>query len=166
MGAMKRRCSGTGKMAIPCRDNIGVECPDCGLHTIPYKNGSVRRHGPLQRLAAFPHAEAPLTPDTRRQTCDKCKRDLPIEMIAVEVEDGHPIDDPVGFMWCIVCHAKRVFSARDKSIRVLAAELRDAKKLADALNLGQHEYQKRQRDVVDLTEKWADRLDTLATTST
>lgn len=46
--------------------------------------------------------------EQEKAKCDKCGREVPRQFVAIEIEDGHPIDDPAGFQWCIVCHAQRV----------------------------------------------------------
>jgi hypothetical protein len=44
------------------------------------------------------------------EKCDKCGTMVPRNMIAIELKDGAPIDDPAGFQWCIVCHDRRVLT--------------------------------------------------------
>ena len=54
--------------------------------------------------------------------CDKCGTVVPAAFIAIETQDGAPIDEPKGFMWCVVCHGKRVDAAlRDRAERAEAA---------------------------------------------
>jgi len=52
---MMRVCRGSGSQAIPRRDGFGRQCPACGLTTIPYPNGTVRRHGPLHECGGQQH---------------------------------------------------------------------------------------------------------------
>ncbi len=53
------------------------------------------------------HAEA-LKAIEAQEKCDKCGRTFPRRLVAIELKDGAPIDDPAGFQWCIVCHGIRV----------------------------------------------------------
>ncbi len=41
------KCVGSGQLAIESRDGFGQECPSCGMKTIPFRNGAVRPHSPL-----------------------------------------------------------------------------------------------------------------------
>lgn len=52
---MNRICRGSGSQAVPASDGIGVKCRVCGLLTIPYKGGTVRRHGPLHECKGQQH---------------------------------------------------------------------------------------------------------------
>jgi len=61
-----------------------------------------------------------LKAEAERQKCDKCGRHVPRGMIAVELQDGAPIDDPAGFMWCGICHAQRVLKQAEAERDALA----------------------------------------------
>jgi len=56
------------------------------------------------------------------EKCDKCGTLVPRTMIAIELEDGHPIDDPAGFQWCVVCHSQRVLANYKAQLAALTAE--------------------------------------------
>jgi len=51
---MRNPCSGAGQMAVVPANGIGYQCPRCGLLTIPYKNGVVRRHCVLETAPPDP----------------------------------------------------------------------------------------------------------------
>jgi len=60
--------------------------------------------------------------------CDKCGTAVPQAFIAIETQEGAPIDDPEGFMWCVVCHGNRVDAVlreRAERAEAEAARLRD-----------------------------------------
>lgn len=57
-----RACPGAGCLAQRCPDGIGHWCPECHLVTLPYPNGTVRRHN---RLRSTP---VPLTRIVERLT--------------------------------------------------------------------------------------------------
>lgn len=40
-------CAGCGLQAVAGKMGIGFQCPSCGLMTIPFPNGTIRRHAAL-----------------------------------------------------------------------------------------------------------------------
>lgn len=64
-----------------------------------------------------------LEPLAKREKCEKCRTLVPPSMIAVEVKGGAPIDDPAGFMWCVVCHSRRVVDETREQLTQLRGEL-------------------------------------------
>jgi hypothetical protein len=58
------------------------------------------------------------------EKCDKCEHLVPRNMIAIELDNGAPIDDPAGFQWCVVCHCHRVVDKRNAELAEARAQLR------------------------------------------
>lgn len=99
------------------------ECNVDGVPCFNRKPGLPRQWCSACLRAALVSAVRALRLKNERQRCDKCGKEVPLAFLAIEVEDGHPIDDPAGFQWCIVCHCRRVDEGRKKRIEQADAEI-------------------------------------------
>ena len=96
--------------------------------------------GPLKNCVKWValHAEVATLRAERDEHCDKCGRDVPRRFIAIELQDGAPIDDPAGFQWCVVCHSQRIVG----DLKACLATMTEERDKWQALALGSHEAHK------------------------
>lgn len=119
------------------------DCPSCAALTVALREAEQQRdewqrkhsemtraaeghfRGQLDAIRKLDASEQAREAAVQGERCDKCGRYVPRQSIAIELQDGAPIDDPAGFMWCHGCHCQRAmdaFQARAEAAEVKLAE--------------------------------------------